>query len=176
MWAIVAQPDQMGEGTSQVAHYDGRSWKLVPTPKIVGAYGEGPKLVAVSARSSREVLVAGTLEMDVNGEAKAHPIVLRWDGKAWRRFDGPGKHGGVASILPDGKGGFWTTLGAGLGCPVYHVTGGRWLPTPLPKVKGKWVAARDLFTIPGSPSLWSTGLTEWGAYPATNGLILKYSR
>ncbi|MGK5557155.1 hypothetical protein ACSNOI_36655 [Actinomadura kijaniata] len=57
-----------------------------------------------------------------------------------------------------------------------RLSGGKWTGQVLPKVKGKQTVAHDLFTIPGSTSVWATGLLKWGGYPATNGVILKYSR
>jgi hypothetical protein len=109
-------------------------------------------------------------------------IVLHWNGTTWQRLDGPTPAAGhsdapLNSVTPDGKGGLWTTPSPGYSGRSFHVTliGGKWTTATLPKVTGKALFPGELAQVPGTTTIWGTGLLSWGGQPNTNGAVLKYS-
>jgi hypothetical protein len=72
VWAVGSSSN--ADGTQPyVAHFDGVSWRRVPTPTIAG----GGQLTDVVALSPSTVVAVG--------RSNGAPLVLRWDGTSWTR-------------------------------------------------------------------------------------------
>ncbi len=77
----------------------------------------------------------------------------------------------------DGHGGLWMQAWRGSSTSVraylYHYGGGAWTQQPVPAKTGTRALALALTWIPGTRSLWATGLLS-GSGGALTGDILKY--
>lgn len=72
--------DAWAVGGAFTAHWDGTGWRRVASP-TVGTYSE---LREVSAQSPRTAWAAGSALVRSNGGKKLVPLVLHWNGSAWR--------------------------------------------------------------------------------------------
>ena len=79
--AAVSSSNVWLAGAGGVAHWDGAAWSPV-TPRQMGlAAGANAQFAAVSAQSPSDAWAAGTL--GANG-ATSTPLIVHWDGSAWR--------------------------------------------------------------------------------------------
>ncbi len=87
-----------------IAHWDGSSWKVVPSPN---EWGSLSGVAAVGARDARAV---GYHMTGAEGSAQIG-IVERWNGIAWSVAESPTPqgvtHSSLAAIATDGAGGYW---------------------------------------------------------------------
>lgn len=102
--AVVAlEPDDVWAVGERIQHFDGTAWTEI------GSLRAGEVLRSVAGVSPTDVWAVGTRQA---GEGVLKPLVVRWDGEAWRRVRGRGVAGSVTltgvSALPDG-----TLLGVG---------------------------------------------------------------
>ncbi|MCK2213429.1 hypothetical protein MF672_006425 [Actinomadura sp. ATCC 31491] len=102
LWAVGARHSGRGVTGSELSqpaamHWDGRSWRLVPTPEYAFAAPKPPEgsagLEGVLALSPTDVWAIGTHTFN-HGEAADEPadpppILLHWDGRAWSRHTAP---------------------------------------------------------------------------------------
>jgi hypothetical protein len=97
------EPDDVWAVGARIQRFDGTSWQEV------GSLRPGELLRSVAAVSPTDVWAVGTRP---TGEGTVKPLVLRFDGSAFRRVPGHGVGGSVTltgvSALPDG-----TLLGVG---------------------------------------------------------------
>lgn len=97
------EPDDVWAVGERIQHFDGSGWTEA------GSLRGGEVLRSVAAVSPTDVWAVGTR---VTGDGGPKPLVLRFDGSAWRRVRGRGVAGSVTltgvTALPDG-----TLLGVG---------------------------------------------------------------
>ncbi|WP_377267863.1 hypothetical protein [Peterkaempfera sp. SMS 1(5)a] len=89
VWAVGQTEDTL---QPVVMHYDGTSWRHVPTPSYGGVQGE---LLRVTARGG-ELWAVGSLKRDVDGAIEG--LVLRLDGTMWRQVPLPPGTGRLTSV------------------------------------------------------------------------------
>jgi hypothetical protein len=81
VWAV--GDDQSGaKGATLAAHWNGRSWTIIPTPSLFDGIAPQNFLTGVTAAGSRDVWASG-YEDNVNNKNFAKPYLLHWDGKKW---------------------------------------------------------------------------------------------
>ncbi|MER5997241.1 hypothetical protein ABT120_01620 [Nonomuraea angiospora] len=127
LWAVGHRKGNATRGplTQPAAmHWDGRSWRLLPTPVYrfpdPAPPEEGAQLLDVVALSPKEAWTVGKHTFN-HGEggpepAAPQPILLRWDGSAWRRHPAPASSACCAKLAVDGTGGILlSSSGVGLG-------------------------------------------------------------
>jgi hypothetical protein len=87
-----------------IAHWDGTSWKVTPSPDEWGS------LSGVAAVGPLDVRAVGYHMTGMEGSAQIG-IVERWNGAEWRVAESPTPQGATHSILeataPDAAGGYW---------------------------------------------------------------------
>lgn len=80
-WAVgwTSNPASLDDRSFSM-HWDGTSWTIVSTPQPGGASVD--RLLAVDAAGPNDVWATG---LYWDAQTHGHSVVLRWDGKAWRR-------------------------------------------------------------------------------------------
>lgn len=79
IWAI-GQP--IASGISQVEHWNGQKWSVMPLPPLASAADYTVYLSGITAVTASDVWAVGTLR--VNGQEEQF-LVLHWNGKTWQR-------------------------------------------------------------------------------------------
>jgi len=150
IWAITVSP----RGGS-VVHYNGRIWGRDAAAHTVLANTQLDDVLAVSARS---VWVSGVTPANA---ADGHLVLVRWNGRSWRRFVAPWTVQQPERFAADGAGGIWIPVVTGGASPatwILHLSRtGVWTRTRIAAGRGTGVGVGDLALIPGTTTLWGTG-------------------
>ena len=119
-----------------------RTWKVVPTPALVGYY-----LSSVSGTSSSDVWAVG------DDYAGLPPLALHWGGSAWTQFPvtDTGILQDVADISPTDA---WAVGAGGYSVAVQHWDGTAWSPVKAPSPGYNYVNGVD---APSSDDVWMVG-------------------
>lgn len=86
-----------GKGKTLILHWDGRTWKRVPSPSPGGGpdtgvnLGPDNRLGAVAATSATSAWAVGW--GSTRGLVYA-PLILRWNGRRWKHVSAPDPPGG----------------------------------------------------------------------------------
>jgi len=107
VWAVgsfrtrTAQSDY--EGTQLIEHWDGRSWRIAPSPRFRGL----TELVDVAALSPRNVWAVGYNDRQ---HGLSRNLVLHWNGAKWKRVPcpRPGDASALQSIAAISPRSIWT--------------------------------------------------------------------
>jgi hypothetical protein len=103
-----------------IVHWDGQSWRRVPSPNIPGsarANSGGIELTGVSAVSAHDIWAVGVLGIE------------HWDGRRWRIVRSPQGASGVAAISSHDV---WAMGPNGYETLIQHWNGVRWGIAPSP--------------------------------------------
>lgn len=150
IWAITVSP----RGGS-VVHYDGRIWGRDAAAESALANTQLDDVLAVSARS---VWVSGVTPANA---ADGRLVLVRWNGRCWKRFVAPWAVQQPERFAADGAGGIWIPVVTGGVSPatwILHLSGtGVWTRTRIAAGPGTGVGVGDLALIPGTTTLWGTG-------------------
>jgi len=148
IWAISVSP----RGGS-VVHYDGRAWARETATDAILANTQLDDVLAVSARS---VWVSGVTPASA---AAGHLVLVRWNGRSWKRFVAPWLVEQPERFAADGAGGIWIPVVTGGDSPatwILHLSrGGVWTRTRI--AVGPDTGVGDLALIPGTRTLWGSG-------------------
>ncbi len=92
-WAVGSQTVG-SKGTTHskplVEHWNGTRWLAVLMPRTLHGQGSWSSLGGVAALSPTNVWAVGGSSNDINQpEASTHPVILHWNGQAWRRSETP---------------------------------------------------------------------------------------
>ncbi len=124
-WAV----GETGAGRTLILHWNGRAWRRVPSPSPRA--GLGDILSSVTIRSARDVWAVGSA--GVSGAAQ--PLILHWNGTAWRHRASPDiPGGGLAGVAASARSA-WAVGGTILTqvIPVLlHWNGRAWRRAPSP--------------------------------------------
>jgi len=111
VWAVGAYAGG-GRLKTLVEHWNGRVWKIVPSPSA----GSFSALASVTTASARNAWAVG----DSISQSKRKTLILHWNGRAWNRVASPSPGGssellGVAATVHQGVWavGDWTSGGMG---------------------------------------------------------------
>lgn len=153
----VRSPTDIWTVGAGVHHWDGRSWSAA-------SFEGGPKPYfvpeALDSAADGQAWVVGKL---VNDAIKnQHPVVHRWDGKAWTKQTlpdvGKGQLSTVLVVSPNDvwAAGFTSASGAHQKSLIMHWDGKTWSTVPSPTADGHtWISGlhavgRDVFAVGGS--------------------------
>jgi hypothetical protein len=104
--------------------------------------------------------------------ADGHLVLVRWNGRSWKRFVAPWLVQQPERFAPDGAGGIWIPVVTGGQSPatwILHLSRtGAWTRTRIAAGPGTGVGVGDLALIPGTTTLWGIGglLTSMGGNAA----------
>ncbi len=159
----------LGPGISSVMHWNGTKWGTVGLPLLplpVGAKVAYSNITAVGPKDAW-LMRSITLPKSVLPDT----AMMHWNGNAW--LTAPSPADSVGSLVPDGHGGLWAdgiNFNPGGFWYIYHLAGHRWTMFTPP---GVFIhSPEDLTWIPGTRSVWATGLALGGK--GDFGVILKY--
>jgi hypothetical protein len=163
---------------SDVAHWNGTSWTRTPVTSLLPAKQllNGPAVAAICELAPDNVYAIG----DGNTQDARGPIdVLHYNGRDWAKVaQAPLGDGGLSAVTPDGHGGLWLALVAGLpgDYQMLHYAGGRLTGASLPAA-GDQIVVDTLAAIPGSGDVLAGGFTHSANNPAGNpsAMILEYT-
>jgi len=179
IWALGPSAATVNKPTQVIVavHWNGSSWHTLALPKLAPAGGQPWVPDGIAALSASQVWVAETVAVNPGtGAAPPGVTLLHWNGTAWAVAARDLNHNYSPGLTPDGHGGFWLTSGS-LTQPVtdiVHYTGGRWRRQPAPAVPGSAGEAGGLSRIPGTTSVWGTGLLTATGDGTTQADIIKY--
>jgi hypothetical protein len=144
-----------------IEHWDGASWKIVPTRKP----GQGDsELTGVAALATDDIWVVGSFRRARGGSRRA--LVEHWDGRSWRVIPTPGEE--LTDVDARSRRDVWA-----VGSPinlVEHWNGERWKVVPSRHSSGIGLGVSAL----SRRDVWAVGLGS-GRRPAIehwNGISL----
>ena len=164
LWAVGYQvePSQVGVVMTLAEHWDGSTWRAVPTPS---PSSEDSELHAVSAVTSSDVWAVGVAT--AQGFDDPRTLIEHWDGSAWSIVAAPSPGVGSAvllSVTAVSSTGVWAvgyttpTKGGNRQTLIEHWNGSSWSVSPSPSVTG---SDSELLGVSGSPAngLWAVGFS-----------------
>ena len=100
IWAVGSYLNvAAGQTQTLVVHWDGTSWKQVPSPnlgRVLPRANSSDQLIAVSAVSARDIWAAGWRDNFDGG--RVYTFIVHWNGTAWKHVRSPNP-GGSADVL-----------------------------------------------------------------------------
>lgn len=157
LWAVGQSSGENNKGLKAlIAHFNGTSWELQPTPAVTGKHG----LSAVLVLAADDVWAVGTL---IQGK-ESRPLSMHFDGSSWTNVPVPaaavGLGGsslsGIAGVAPND---LWAVGSSGNGIPlVMHWDGSVWSQV----VNVADPASQDFLTnvtMDAAGDLWAVGIS-----------------
>jgi hypothetical protein len=149
--------DSAASYRTMVQHWDGRAWRIVDSPSLGRGYND---LYAVAATSAMDAWAVGYWRP--TNDTDYRPLVLHWDGAAWRSQSLPmtqaGQLLGVAAVAPNdvwAVGSFTDTGGAR--ALALHWNGGRWTRVNVPGPAAARYAILNGVSASPSGDVWAVG-------------------
>lgn len=162
-WAI----GDKGGGSPLIMRFDGSRWSRMFVPSIAALRAVDPAMAAldidsiridvngVYTRTATDAWIVGSAEgVDAEGQDRALPITMHWDGTAWRFVPAPSpttdsvlKNPRLRDVLAFGPDDAWA-MGYGI---AMHWDGNRWT------IDSRAPAAPSLARTPYAKILWTSG-------------------
>jgi hypothetical protein len=140
-----------------IAHWNGASWQSITIPLPHGQKPTDVFTFSPVATSARSVwLVQG-----ISG-TKPNYHLLHWDGR-WSTVSIPHSLGFAGELVSDGTGGFWMISNVQVTASrnrtdFAHYTRGHWYTQVVPTMGKLKQAVASMASIPGTTTLWATGI------------------
>jgi hypothetical protein len=179
IWALVPSAATVNKPTQVIVamHWNGSSWRALALPKLSPVDGQPWVPDGIAALSADQVWVEETVAVNPgSGAAPPGVTLLHWNGTAWAVAARDLAHPYSPGLTPDGSGGFWLTSDS-LSQPasyIVHYTSGRWSRQLAPAEAGFTGEAGDLALIPGTASVWGTGVLTATGNGTTEADIIKH--
>jgi hypothetical protein len=84
VWAVGTSYTNNGANYTLIEHWDGKQWKVVPSPNLQG--GQGNELDAIAAVSAHDVWAVGKFYV---GDFREQPLIEHWNGANWSIVPAP---------------------------------------------------------------------------------------
>lgn len=179
VWALSSLGAESADHVASILRWTGAGWREVPVPSMAlpvrsragDAYAELNDIVVV--RPDEAYAVGGISFIIGEDRVVREAIVLRWDGRAWRRLAHRPAETAYTRVAPDGAGGLWlATRRQDRPDVLTHYEDGRWSRVPVPLPPGTTGATvRGLANVPGTGTMWATAEARGPA--VTRQLILS---
>jgi hypothetical protein len=146
-------------GETSVAHLSGGKWHFTAVKSLLPKKGQScPDLSAVYAQSARNVWV-----IDSSGCASelGPVLLLHYTGRHWHAIPAKVANAYAGSLTPDGRGGLWLAVAAGVVTPSYllHFADGKFTKIRQP-VAGAYFGVDELAHAPGSTVNYAAGFVS----------------
>lgn len=152
-------------GALAIEHWDGHAWHATTITKPSSGVQLLGWVTGIAVSGARQVWVSVVLGSSDSGSS----FVEHWDGTSWTRINVPYRGATIGSPLAsDGHGGVWVNIDIGGGVKATtwfaHYAAGKWtktrVPNPAHPVPSDATMIDHLTWIPGTRSLWATGLVD----------------
>jgi len=165
VWAIGFYANSVGTAQTLIEHWNGKQWRVVPSPNVKD---EDNELLSVAAASARDIWAVG-FKFDSNGNQSA--LIEHWNGKQWRIVLSPSLNAnealsGVAAISANDA---WAvgTSNFNTQTLIEHWNGSRWSVVKSTDSGGE---LRGI-TATSRNDIWAVGDAPTGAGGASQALI-----
>ncbi|GAA3945997.1 hypothetical protein GCM10023085_30160 [Actinomadura viridis] len=149
------------EGRPQALRWNGTAWRPTTLPRLPIPEGGNATLDSVLALSPSNVWAVGATSRLVGDDEEFTPIVLHWNGTAWRTVTTPAYAFGLSNLAADGSGGLWMQGGVDT---LVRYSGGTWSTAPRPVVPQSDGVFGPMANVPGTGGMLGVGWTRpWGA-------------
>jgi hypothetical protein len=158
---------------AETLHYNGRSWRVVSLPGNLVPAGDSTQSEQILAQSRTSAWAT----VDAFSATSVGPVVLlHWTGHRWSKITGKLPAGALTGpIAPDGRGGLWLVTENAKGVRYFaHYRAGKWSSVKVPAATAGATDINSLALIPGTQSLWASGLVNLGFGTTSGSAILKY--
>jgi hypothetical protein len=95
-WAVGGYNFVNGDERTLILHWNGRSWKRVPSPSP-GGTGQGNELAGVAVVSPSSAWAVGYFQ--TNGSVASRTLIEHWNGRSWKRVPSPSPGAGTVNGL-----------------------------------------------------------------------------
>ena len=132
-WAVGAYANSQGAPQTLVEHWNGRAWKVQPSPNA-GSSPNG-RLTGVAATSARNAWAVGFY---FNSKGNPEALIEHWNGKVWRRQPSPrrGRSSDFAAVAASSSSNAWAVgkyyNGTAERTLIEHWNGKAWKVKPSP--------------------------------------------
>jgi hypothetical protein len=167
-WTVGTAIDASNVQHSLIEHWDGSSWKIIPSPDPGTANNV---LLGIRAASPTNIWAVGEYDNGSTATGSAdHALILHWNGTAWARQNTPslgsasGQLFGVRAVSGSEA---WavgqTFAGSTQRSLVLHFTGGKWRQVKIPHFS----KADSLSSVAGTSArdMWAVGEASSAAMP-----------
>jgi hypothetical protein len=121
-WAVGSRPGRTGATVTLILHWNGRSWKQVPSPNPGGtAAGNENALTATAATSAANAWAVGVAARSQR-TGPSNTLVEHWNGREWRTVSSPNT-GLLFSVAASSARSAWA---ADSGATLLHWNGTAW--------------------------------------------------
>ena len=145
-----------------IAHWNGTSWKQVPSSGLPGG-----ELRAVAATSASNAWAVG-------GTSSGQSLILHWNGTSWERVPSAGA-GNLTAVSASSATNAWSVgsesaFGSGFGKTlILHWNGASWKQVPSPSITGN--ASLTSVAVTSGHDAWAVGGMSTGTSPATSFIL-----
>ena len=176
-WAVGASLNSStSEYRTLILHWNGRKWSRAGAPAVSTL---GTQLAGVAAVSGSDAWAVGRFDNASNFD---NPLILRWNGRSWRRARAPARASSLEELFAVAASsatrawavGIGPCVGGGVDCPSHSLTlrwnGTRWAAVSSPSVSD----GRDQNILTGVAM--TSGAAAWAAgsyYPAVAGTPVR---
>ncbi|HEV2374747.1 MAG TPA: hypothetical protein VGS19_21615 [Streptosporangiaceae bacterium] len=162
VWAVGNASPALGVVLTLAEHWDGRHWRVVPTPNVPGS--GFTVLESIAARSASDIWTAGFYDSN----AGYGSLFEHWDGKQWHLVTAPLTPGGqeeLPGLVTVGTDQAWA-VGGFEGTLTEHWAGHRWVkvPSPDPGSFANFLSA--VTAVPRTGQLLAVGYQQDSGHPA----------
>jgi hypothetical protein len=185
IWAVGR--GQNGDSRT-LGRYDGSTWKLIDLGDLVppdvndDTVQQSAYFTGVTAVANDDVWIAGYLDRSENGTETRTSYLLHWNGRAWRKLDGPFLKDWTpqSGMDSDGHGGLWipgSVISADLPSTpaLMHVSAtGVWSTATIAGARGRLAFVHDVALRPGTTTPWAVGDLRPADQSAGDGAIYRY--
>lgn len=170
MWAVGPREEYRPGSETVIQHWDGETWKRVPSPN--GATGPGAvnELHGLVAVSPTDAWAVGeyTESLPISDGNPARVLIERWDGTTWSVVPAPNPSAGenrLNAVAAAGVDDVWAvglaSVGTRAATLVEHWDGRRWSVVPTPDLtsgeSGESGASLDAIAVVSPRDIWAVG-------------------
>jgi len=175
-WVYGGPNEAAGAPGTDVAHWNGRSWKSTSLARLLTASQDRPGEVAsVYEQSPDSVYALGSASgfVSASNPAGNELILLHWNGRSWSRVaQDPGAFSNGGAIASDGHGGLWLAdVVSPHGRALLHYSDGKLTTVRMPSTG---MQVYSVTRIPGTGDALAGGYTVAQSGANSANFVLQY--
>ena len=145
-----------------IAHWNGTSWKQVPSSGVPG------ELRAVAATSATNAWAVG-------GTVSGQSLILHWDGTGWKQVPSAGAAGILTGVSASSATNAWAVASSSSSAKgvILHWNGTSWQQVPSPSLGGR--VSLNAVAVISERDAWAVGAVSTGAFFRATSVILHWN-